>query len=108
RKKILDESRTEKVRFCFVNDFGKVRDNMIYFEGVINNIDRRYRETSSDFTREKLEKYMEEKNCSTCKGYRLKEEALAVLINGYNISQVTDYSIHEARDFFKSLEITEK
>ena len=106
--KILYGSGTEKVRFRFVNDFGKVRDNMIYFEGVINNIDRRYRETSSDFTREKLEKYMEEKNCTTCKGYRLKKEALAVLINGYHISQVTDYSIHEARDFFKSLELTEK
>src|SRR5699024_5836624 len=106
--KILYGSGTEKVRFRFVNDFGKVRDNMIYIEGVINNIDRRYRETSSDFTREKLEKYMKEKNCTTCKGYRLKKEALAVLINGYHISQVTDYSIHEARDFFKSLELTEK
>jgi len=106
--KILYGSGKEKIRFHFVNDFGKVRDNMIYFEGVINNIDRRYRETTSDFTREKLEKFMVEKNCSTCKGYRLKEEALAVLINGYHISQVTDYSINEAGDFFKSLELTEK
>ena len=48
------------------------------FEGVINNIERRYKETTSDFIREQIEKYMAEQHCPTCKGYRLKQEALAV------------------------------
>src|SRR5699024_11582923 len=98
----------EKVRFYFVNDFGKTRDSMIHFEGVINNIARRYHDTSSDFIRETLEKFMAVKNCPSCKGYRLNEEALSVLINGMHISQVTDYSINEAKDFFTNIELTEK
>ena len=106
--RILYGSGDEKIRFHYVNDFGKKRDQMIYFEGIINNISRRYNETSSDFTREKLEDYMAEKNCPTCKGYRLKKEALAVLVGGKHISEVTDYSIVEAMQFFHSLELTKK
>ncbi len=106
--RILYGSGDEKIRFHYVNDFGKKRDQMIYFEGIINNISRRYNETSSDFTREKLEDYMAEKNCPTCKGYRLKKEALAVLLGGKHISEVTDYSIVEAMQFFHSLELTKK
>ncbi|MEN1967298.1 excinuclease ABC subunit UvrA [Lentibacillus sp. N15] len=105
---ILHGSGKEKIHFHYVNDFGKVRDNDIMFEGVLNNIARRYRETSSDFIRETLEKYMANKNCPTCHGYRLKEEALAVLINGLHISNVTDFSITEANHFFRHLELTEK
>ncbi|MEW9675906.1 excinuclease ABC subunit UvrA [Lentibacillus sp. L22] len=105
---ILYGSGKERIHFHFVNDFGKVRDNEIMFEGVVNNIARRYRETSSDFIRETLEKYMTHKDCPTCHGYRLKEEALAVLINGLHISQVTDFSITEASQFFGTLELTEK
>ncbi|WP_449355487.1 excinuclease ABC subunit UvrA [Virgibacillus natechei] len=105
---ILYGSGKEKIHFYYENDFGKIRDNMIYFEGVMNNVGRRYRETSSDFTRETLEKYMAQINCPTCKGYRLKEEALAVLINGKHISMVTDYSVVEANDFIRGLDLTEK
>ncbi|MGY0693550.1 excinuclease ABC subunit UvrA [Virgibacillus sp. FSP13] len=105
---ILNGSGKEKVHFHYVNDFGNVRDNQIMFEGVLNNIARRFRETSSDFIRETLEKYMAHKNCPTCNGYRLKEEALAVLINNLHISQVTDFSITEAKEFFNSLNLTEK
>src|SRR5699024_9571018 len=72
------------------------------------NIERRYHETSSDFIRETLEKYMAESDCSTCHGYRLKEEALSVFIQGKHISQVTDLSITEAMDFFDSVNLTEK
>ena len=106
--KILYGSGKEKIHFYYVNDFGKVRDNDIQFEGVLNNIGRRYRETSSDFIRESLGKYMAQTNCPTCLGYRLKEEALAVRINGKHISNVTDFSIVEARDFFENLNLTEK
>jgi excinuclease ABC subunit A len=103
---ILYGSGKEKIHFYYVNDFGNVRDNMILFEGVVSNVARRYRETSSDFIRDTLEKYMAQKNCPTCEGYRLKEEALAVLINGLHISRVTDFSITEAKAFFEQLTLT--
>lgn len=106
--KILHGSGKDKIHFYYVNDFGNVRDNKIQFEGVLNNISRRYRETSSDFIREQLEKYMAQSNCPTCDGYRLKEGALAVMVDNKHISKVTDYSITEAKEFFQSLELTEK
>jgi excinuclease ABC subunit A len=106
--KILYGSGKEKIHFYYVNDFGNVRDNDIQFEGVLNNIGRRYRETSSDFIRETLGRYMTQTACPTCNGYRLKKEALAVLINGKHISMVTDYSIVEAKAFFGGLDLTEK
>lgn len=106
--KILYGSGKEKIHFYYKNDFGNVRDNDIFFEGVLNNIARRYKETSSDFIRETLGKYMAQTKCPDCKGYRLKEGALAVLLNNMHISQVTDYSIVEAKDFFQNLKLTEK
>ncbi|GAA0589671.1 excinuclease ABC subunit UvrA [Virgibacillus siamensis] len=106
--KILYGSGKEKIHFYYKNDFGNIRDNDIFFEGVLNNIARRYKETSSDFIRETLGKYMAHTKCPDCKGYRLKEGALAVLINNMHISQVTDYSIVEAKEFFNNLDLTEK
>ncbi|GAA0446538.1 excinuclease ABC subunit UvrA [Lentibacillus halophilus] len=106
--KILYGSGHEKIHFYYVNDFGNVRDNDIYFEGVLPNIARRYRETSSDFTREMLGKYMDHKHCPDCGGHRLKKEALAVRINGKHISDVTDYAITKANAFFMQLDLTEK
>src|SRR5690625_6635649 len=66
----------------------------------MNNIKRRYHETSSDFIRETLEEYMAESDCPSCHGYRLKDEALSVLINGKHISALTEFSIVEAKEFF--------
>src|SRR5690625_1529500 len=106
--KILKGSGRTKIHFHYVNDFGKVRDNMIQFEGVLHNIARRYHETSSDFTREHLEKYMAQTNCQTCDGYRLNEQALAVKVNGLHVGEVVDYSITEAKEFFHQLDLTEK
>ncbi|ARI76543.1 excinuclease ABC subunit UvrA [Halobacillus mangrovi] len=106
--KVLYGSGNDKVYFRYENDFGKVRENEIYFEGVIPNISRRYRETSSDYIREQMEKYMAQKPCPKCKGNRLNEEALAVLINGKHIGHTTDYSVTEAKEFFEGLELTEK
>lgn len=105
---ILYGSGKEYIDFHFVNDFGKERNNRIQFEGVLNNVARRYKETSSDFIRETLEKYMMQKACPTCDGYRLKEEALAVFVNGKHVSQATELSITEALTFFEELELTEK
>jgi len=105
---ILYGSGKEKIHFYFKNDFGKVRDVEIVFEGVVNNVDRRYRETSSDFTRETLEKFMGVSNCRTCKGHRLNKEALSVLIDDKHLSIITQYSVVEAIEFFRNLKLSEK
>nr|WP_295971572.1 excinuclease ABC subunit UvrA [uncultured Bacillus sp.] len=106
--KILYGSDGEKIHFRYESDFGQIRENDIEFEGVLNNIERRYRETSSDWIREQMEKYMAERPCHSCKGNRLKKEALAVLINGKQIAEITDLSIVEALDFFNALKLSEK
>lgn len=106
--KILYGSGKEKIHFYFKSDFGHTRNGLIEFEGVIHNIARRYKESSSDYVRESLEKYMAQKHCPTCKGHRLKEEALAVKVNGLHISNVTDFSITDAMNFFQELELSEK
>lgn len=106
--KILYGSNGEKIFFHYENDFGQVRETMIEFEGVIRNVERRYKETSSDYIREQMEKYMGQHDCPTCKGYRLKKETLAVLISGQHIGKVTELSIAEAHQFFDSLSLTEK
>ena len=105
---ILYGSGNETISFRYETDFGKIRNNNIQFEGVINNIARRYKETSSDFIRETLGHYMAETACPTCEGYRLNREALSVYIQDKHISQLTDVSITEAITFFNGLELTEK
>ncbi|UOQ48269.1 excinuclease ABC subunit UvrA [Gracilibacillus caseinilyticus] len=106
--KILNGSGKEKIYFRYENDYGMTRETEIYFEGVLNNIARRYRETSSDFIREQMEKYMANKACPSCEGYRLNEEALAVKVNDLHIGQVTELSVTEAIQFFTSLDLSEK
>ncbi len=76
------------------------------FEGVINNISRRYRETNSDFTREQMRKYMTELPCPVCHGYRLNQRALAVKIDGRNIGEVSALSISDSLEFFKNIKLS--
>lgn len=106
--KILHGSDGEKIYFRYENDFGQVRENEILFEGVIPNVERRYHETSSDYIREQMEKYMAEQPCPMCKGHRLKKEALAVLIDSKHIGNVTRFSVQEAYNFFSSLQLSDK
>lgn len=106
--KILYGSGSELIYFKYENDFGQVRENEIEFEGVLRNIERRYKETSSDHIREQMEKYMANQPCPTCKGYRLKKETLAVLINGKHIGEMTDLSVSDALDFYEKIELSEK
>ncbi|WP_445505980.1 excinuclease ABC subunit UvrA [Niallia sp. 03190] len=106
--KVLYGSGKEKIHFRYENEFGQIRENDIQFEGVLRNIERRYKETSSDYVREQMEKYMAQQHCPACKGYRLKKEALAVHVNGIHIGEVTQKSIVEANDFFSSLTLTDK
>ena len=78
------------------------------FEGVINNLERRYKSSESDATKAKIEEYMSEVKCETCGGDRLKKEILAVTIGGKNIAEFTHMSIIEALEFVDSLELTER
>ncbi|WP_066314673.1 excinuclease ABC subunit UvrA [Bacillus sp. FJAT-29814] len=107
-EKILYGSGSEKIYFKYENDWGQIREGYIEFEGVVRNVERRYKETSSDYIREQMEKYMGHQACPACKGFRLKKETLAVLINGQHIAHVTDLSIEEAQAFFSGLQLSEK
>ncbi|ALC88840.1 excinuclease ABC subunit A [Bacillus sp. FJAT-18017] len=106
--KILKGSKSDKIYFKYKNDWGQVKEGYIVFEGVLRNVERRYKDSSSDWVREQMEKYMGQQPCPTCDGYRLKREALAVKVSGQHISEITDYSVVEALDFFSSLNLTEK
>ncbi len=77
------------------------------FEGMINNVERRYRETSSDFMKEKMQKYMVVRDCPDCGGKRLKPEVLAVTIDGKNIAEVSDMSIRDAYNFIDQVQLSE-
>jgi len=104
QKVLLQGSGREKIRFYF--DQGEHRHHYEKtFEGVLPNLERRYRETDSDTVRENLEKYMSVVPCSTCEGARLRPESLHVKIAAHNIRQVCAMSISEALDFFTKLEL---
>ena len=107
-KKLLYGTDGQKVRFVYENDFGARKEAFVAFEGIVNNLERRYRETPSEMMREHIEGYMSARPCHSCKGQRLRKETLAVTINKQNISHVTDLSIGEARNYFESLELTDK
>ena len=96
------------VEFIFDSKFGGRREYKAPFEGVIVNLERRYRETNSDYSREKIEEYMAEIPCHKCKGNRLKKEVLSVLIGGKNIIEVTDLSVKELLNFVDNLHLSEK
>ncbi|WP_274309226.1 excinuclease ABC subunit UvrA [Solibacillus daqui] len=106
--KILYGSGKEKVHFEYTNDYGSMHKKDIEFEGVIPNIERRFKDSSSDYVRDSMQKFMTEQPCRSCKGHRLKQETLAVKIKGQNISEATRHSIIEMYDFFSSVELSEK
>lgn len=106
--KVLFGSEGEEIYFRYENDFGQIRENYIQFEGVVHNVARRYKETSSDFIREQMEKYMGHQHCPSCKGYRLKKETLAVLVAGNHIGEITKLSVQESLAFFDSIALSEK
>ena len=106
QKQLLYGNGNTTFHFHYENDFGGVRDVDVPFEGVVNNVSRRYRETNSDFTREQMRKYMTELPCPTCHGYRLNERALAVKINDRNVGEVSDLPISQELAFFNNLNLT--
>lgn len=106
QKQLLYGNGDTTFHFHYENDFGGVRDVDVPFEGVVNNVSRRYRETNSDFTREQMRKYMTELPCPICHGYRLNERALAVKINDRNVGEVSNLPISQELAFFSNLNLT--
>ncbi len=100
---ILYGSDDEEIKFSYDDGYEKYSHKKT-FEGVINNLERRYLETDSDWKREEISQYQSDTKCEKCNGYRLKDEALCVKIDDLNISQVTEKSIIEAKEWFFSLE----
>ena len=105
---ILYGAGKEKVRFSYRNHQGELRVFESFYEGVIPNLERRFRETQSEYARQDIESYMSSVPCGRCKGARLREESLAVTIQSKNIYEVTCLSVGEALDFFSSLQLTER
>ena len=98
-------SGEETFHFNYTNDFGNVRDSDIVFEGVVNNVNRRYFETNSDYTRKVMAQYMTELPCPTCHGKRLNEQALSVKVGGIDIADLSNLAIGDSVDFFEQLEL---
>lgn len=98
---ILYGSGNEEFHFHYKNNYGNVRDTDLPFEGVMNNISRRYESTSSDYTRRVMREYMTELPCPKCGGKRLNREALSVKVNDLDIADLSDHSIGEALDFLR-------
>ena len=103
QKIILDGSENEKITFNY-DDGSRTFKTTKPFEGILNNLKRRYLETDSNWMREEIEKYQSKSNCSKCNGYRLKEEALCIKINKSNIGDISKLTIDEAILWFDSLQ----
>ena len=99
---------TEIIPFNYTTKSGNVYNQKDFYEGIINNLQRRYMETSSTWIREWLERYMIETTCTKCNGSRLRDEVLSVLINGKNIYEVTCLSIKDLYDFMNNLKLTKE
>lgn len=97
----------ERIKMVRENEYGS-GTYMTEFEGIINNLERRYRETTSDWSRKDIEQYMTASPCPDCKGARLKPAPLAVTVGGKNINEFTDMSIGEELEFIENLQLTEK
>ena len=105
---LLYGAGTKQFHFHFENDFGNKRDVDMTFEGVISNIERRYRDTNSMFNRNILRRYMTSQECKACHGYRLNPQALAVKIDGMHIGEVSDLPVDQALEFFDKQKFSEQ
>ena len=109
KKELLYGTGTRHLKYTYVSrSSGSKSERDHPFEGVINNLERRYRETNSDFMKERMAKYMTVRDCPDCKGKRLKPEVLAVTVGGKNLAELSDLSIREAYEFIDQLQLTEK
>ena len=104
---VLYGTKGEKFQFKYTRSYGSGTYNAVY-EGVVNNLERRYRETSSAYSKSEIEKYINETTCPKCNGARLSDEILAVTVGDKNIYEFTCMSIREEMDFINSLKLTER
>ncbi len=105
QKVVLRGSGREKIQFRYVNDRGDEYTRAHTFEGIIPNMERRYRETDSQMVRESLSKFLSTQSCPDCGGARLNENARAVLIDGRSIADITTMSVHDAFAYFNNLKL---
>jgi excinuclease ABC subunit A len=98
---------SERHKVTYKNRFGRRRSYAVRFEGIVNNLERRYGETDSERVRERIEGYMAEQPCPDCKGARLRPESLSVTVGGLNISEYTRLSARAAKEWIEQLELTE-
>ncbi len=108
-KNIILRGHDDEIKFEFNQDYGTKakRTRTMAFEGVLNNIERRYHDSPSEYVREVMQKYMVEKTCETCNGYRLNEKALCVKVDGQHIGEVVRYSISDSLKHFDNLTLDE-
>ena len=105
---ILYGNGQERFKVNYINSYGEASAFRSSYEGIVNNLRRRHRETKSDAAREEIEKYMTVSPCPSCQGKRLKQEILWVLISGKSINEVTSMSVREVLDFFTNLVLSER
>ncbi|MER1687183.1 excinuclease ABC subunit UvrA [Proteus mirabilis] len=106
QKVILSGSGKENIEFKYTNDRGDVVVRHHPFEGVLNNMERRYRETESSAVREELAKYISNRPCASCGGTRLRREARHVYVENTTLPEIADYSIGHAMSFFQNLKLS--
>lgn len=105
---LMHGSGDKEIEFTFTQRNGGTRKRKMVFEGVVPNIDRRYHESPSEYTREMMSKYMTELPCETCHSKRLSQEALSVYIGGYNIGDVVEYSIKDALRHYENIKLSDQ
>lgn len=105
---LMNGSGEKEIEFTFTQRNGGTRKRKMVFEGVVPNIDRRYHESPSEYTREMMSKYMTELPCETCHGKRLSKEALSVYVGDYNIGEVVEYSIKNTLYYFENLKLSDQ
>lgn len=108
QRDILLYGGDKEIEFTFTQRQGGTRKRTMVFEGVVPNISRRFHESPSEYTREMMSKYMTELPCETCHGQRLSREALSVYVGGLNIGEVVEYSISQALNYYKNINLSEQ
>ncbi len=103
----LNGTGEERHQVSYTNRFGRRRSYKVRFEGIVNNLERRYEETDSESNRERIEGYMAEQPCPQCDGARLRPESLAVTVGGLSIAEFAELSARAAGDWIAALELTE-
>jgi excinuclease ABC subunit A len=108
KRLVLHGTEGERIYVSYRNRYGRRRQYMTQFDGVVENLERRYLETDSEYRREKIEEFMSHVPCPKCEGARLRPEALAVTVGGKNAHEFTQLSVTEAQRFFDDVEFTRR